>query len=177
MNFAQFLETSSRRYPEKTALIVGPHRLSYMQLNERTHRVASALAAMGFGRGDRIVLAACNCLEYPEIVFACARLGSAAVLLNWRLKTADLLHLIQRNQVKAVILGLNDPDKERALADALRGRLPVFHLRPGAGGRPYDALLAEEAAPLPPVCLPEDHVLMHLHTSGTTGVPPTAWRP
>lgn len=171
MNFAQFLETSSRRYPEKTALIVGPRRLSYQQLNERTRRLASVLSAMGFGSGDRIALAACNCLEYPEIVFACAWLGSTAVLLNWRLNTADLLRLIQRNQAKAIILGLNNPDKEHELSEALRGSLPVFHLRPGAGSRPYDDLLAEEAAPLPPACLPEDHVLMHLHTSGTTGVP------
>lgn len=171
MNFVQFLETSALRYPDKTAMVMKERRLTYRELEDRVRRLSGALSAMGYRPGDRIALAACNCLEYPEIVFACARLGVAAVLLNWRLPSRELVRLLEHNRAQGVILKLADPERERGLCDELGGRIPVFHLDGTSGGRSYEELLAGEPSSGPAACLTEDHILMHLHTSGTTGSP------
>lgn len=171
MNFVQFLETSALRYPDKTALVMKDRRLTYRQLQDRVLRLSAGLASMGYGAGDRIALAACNCLEYPEIVFACAHLGAATVLLNWRLPPKDLRKLLEHNEARAVIVKLADWDRGRTLEEMLGGRIPVFCLEPNAGGRSYEELLQGAPSTAPAASLPEDQPLMHLHTSGTTGFP------
>lgn len=170
MNFAQFLEVSALKYPDKTALVVGKRRLTYGEMDRRARHLAGALHGMGYRAGDRVAIAACNCLEYPEIVYACARLGLVSVMLNWRLTTTELVRLIERNDPKLLFLALGHPAREQELTAALDGRLPVYRLGASEGKGTYRALLEEHPCP-PLLRVPEDHILMHIHTSGTTGLP------
>ncbi len=170
MNFMQFLETSFVRHPDKTAIIVGERRLTYAAMCERVYRLSDTLSNMGIVRGDRIAIAACNCLEYPEIVFACAHLGVIAVMMNWRMPVETLQKLFVLNEVRAAILCLKDPEKEAAL-EAACSPMPVFRINAASGGRSYEELLQGNPRPQQSVSVQQDEILMHIHTSGTTGLP------
>ncbi|TMB07620.1 MAG: long-chain fatty acid--CoA ligase, partial [Deltaproteobacteria bacterium] len=61
--------------PERTAYVIGPHRVTYRQLNALTNRLAHVLRGHGVARGDRVATLALNRLEYPAIYFALAKLG------------------------------------------------------------------------------------------------------
>jgi fatty-acyl-CoA synthase len=47
------LETSARRYPEKTALVFFGTALTYAQLLQKAERLAQCLRGLGVNKGDR----------------------------------------------------------------------------------------------------------------------------
>src|SRR5437764_15145280 len=72
---------------EKIALIdlATQRRLSYRALDERIDRLATHLATLGVGRGERVAVLAPNTTEILEVQFACFRLAAIFVPLNTRL--------------------------------------------------------------------------------------------
>ena len=67
----------ARHRPEKTAYVIGPHRVSYRRLDTTANRLAHALRGLGVRHGDRVATLAHNRVEYPAIYFAVAKLGGA----------------------------------------------------------------------------------------------------
>ena|SRR5829696_1953991 len=59
----EFLLEHASRFGDKPALIDGPtgRAISYRQLADGAGRVAAALAARGFGKGDVLALSSPNC--------------------------------------------------------------------------------------------------------------------
>ena len=78
--------------PERTAYVIGPHRVTYRQLNALTNRLAHVLRGHGVARGDRVATLALNRLEYPAIYFALAKLGAIHVPLNFRYRVSEPAH-------------------------------------------------------------------------------------
>ncbi|MGD2157092.1 MAG: long-chain fatty acid--CoA ligase [Anaerolineales bacterium] len=75
----QFLESSARRFPQRTALIFEERKLSYQRLNQEVNRFANALHALGLDRGERVMLLLPN---NPQIVigfFGTLKIGGVAV--------------------------------------------------------------------------------------------------
>ena len=56
MNFGTIFDLPLTMWPDKEALIYGPHRITYRTLEERTNRVANGLAALGIGVGDHVAV-------------------------------------------------------------------------------------------------------------------------
>src|SRR5581483_7429475 len=54
LNPVSFLERSSAVFPDKTAVVHGPRRYTYRQLQERANRLASGLRRAGLRRHDRV---------------------------------------------------------------------------------------------------------------------------
>ena len=52
MLVGDFLRRAVRHYPNKTAVVDGPNRFSYRELNERVDRLSNALLDLGLERGD-----------------------------------------------------------------------------------------------------------------------------
>ena len=46
--------------PRRPALLYGDREITYLQLNERTNRIADALAQRGVERGDRVSILSTN---------------------------------------------------------------------------------------------------------------------
>ncbi len=152
-----------RRDPDAVALNTASARLTYRELDERVLRLASALAAMGVVRGERIALLSENRQEYAEIELAAACLGAIVACQNWRLAPAELQHCISLVEPCLVIASERYAPTARGLD--LRGRrLLVLEAE-------YERLLsdADPLAELPDVD-PEDGLVI-LYTSGTTGLP------
>ncbi|WP_372399505.1 AMP-binding protein [Azospirillum sp. HJ39] len=153
----------ARLHPHRIAVEDGDRVVTFAQLAERVNRSASALAALGVGRGARVAVLSENRLEYIEIQLACARLGAITACQNWRLSAKELDHCI--GLVGPVVV-LVSPRHAGKLSDTAAGRIPAIEF-----GMEWDRRLAAAAPEAPPdVAEPEDPLLI-LYTSGTTGMP------
>jgi long-chain acyl-CoA synthetase len=75
----QFLESSARRFPHRTAVIFEDKKISYQRLNEEVNRFAHALLSLGLDPGKRVMLLLPN---LPQIVigfFGTLKVGGVAV--------------------------------------------------------------------------------------------------
>ncbi len=151
--------------PERTAYVIGPHRVTYSQLDALANRFAHALRGLGVGHGDRVATLAGNRLEYPAIYFAVAKLGAVHVPLNTRWKADELRYALAQSEASVLLVAREFEDLARSLAadlSSLRHVVPLDH----AG----DLLeRASDAEPDAQVDERDPHVL--LYTSGTTGDP------
>jgi fatty-acyl-CoA synthase len=81
---------------DKTALVdlATRRRLTYRAFDERIDRLATHLAALGAGRGERVAVLAPNTTDILEVQFACFRLASIFVPLNTRLTVHELQYIL-----------------------------------------------------------------------------------
>ncbi len=86
INVADSLTRSAAARPGQTAIVDGPRRWSYAELDAWVSRLARGLAARGYARGDALALASGNSAEFLAVYYACARLGLVCVPVNlgWR---------------------------------------------------------------------------------------------
>ncbi len=103
MNLKQMLDKTVRQYGEKTAIILGDHRLSYAQLDEASNKVANTLIKMGVSKGDRVVMLLPNSLEFVTTYFGVVKIGAVAVPLDIRFRIAELTSLFDNSQPKVLV--------------------------------------------------------------------------
>jgi fatty-acyl-CoA synthase len=82
--------------PKKEAIrdLASGRTFTYAELDKRANAMAAYFRSLGIGRGDRVAVLAPNGVEFFDIQFACARTGSIAVLLNWRLTVPELEYML-----------------------------------------------------------------------------------
>ena len=175
----QFLERSAFIWPGKTAVRHGGIAYSYRQFEERSRRLASALAKRGVGRGDTVAAMAPNVPALLEAHYAVPALGAVLNALNYRLDARTIAFCLQHGEAKALI---TDPEFAPTIRDAL-GRLgreilvididdPEGTAGEALGALSYEALLAEgDPAFAWPGPADEWDSASLLYTSGTTGDP------
>ncbi len=153
--------------PADRIAVVAPEqnlRISYGALRSQVESLASALAAAGIGRGDRVAMALPNGL--PAIVsFLAASLAGTAAPLNPGYKEDEFRFFLEDTSARLLLLPLEGAaEARRAAGDRVRvlgveldaaGTVRIPEL---PGGRPL-------AAPA------VDDVALILHTSGSTGRP------
>src|SRR4051812_24846224 len=64
--------------------------VTYRELDERSNRLATALAARGVHRGDRVAVCMPNNAAWPVIFFGALKLGAAVVPVNARFKPDEV---------------------------------------------------------------------------------------
>ncbi|MCW2555135.1 MAG: acyl-CoA synthase, partial [Mycobacterium sp.] len=122
---------------------------------------AAHLAGRGLEPGDRVMVIARNCIEWPEISFGLAKAGLIAVPVNIRLAPDEVAHVRDDCGARAVIVHADHVEK---FLGELTGLSLVLTI-----GHEYESLLAA-ADPTPaPVDVSPDDVAVILYTSGTTG--------
>jgi carnitine-CoA ligase len=67
---------------EQTFLVLAGRSITYRDLQEKSRRVASGLASVGIGYGDRVAIMMSPCPEWVVIWFAANRLGAVVVPVN-----------------------------------------------------------------------------------------------
>jgi acyl-CoA synthetase (AMP-forming)/AMP-acid ligase II len=158
--------------PGRTAVIDVPNgrRVSFGELDTRVRRLANGFCGLArVERGTRVAILAKNCVEYLEVMFACARVGLIAQPLNWRLAAPEMLKIVQGGE-PAVLVSSAEFRAERA---ALQAAVDLPHwLEFGAtSDGSYEALLAASGAHEPAISAAvggHDPMLI-LYTGGTTG--------
>ncbi|MHB9119518.1 MAG: AMP-binding protein [Burkholderiales bacterium] len=111
------------RWREREAVVSLPQgrRLSYGELAEAIDRLACALLAAGFGKGERIGVWSSNNLEWLLLQMASARIGAVLVNINPAYRERELAYALQRSEVQGLFLipGFHGSDYVAMLADLL----------------------------------------------------------
>ncbi len=178
MNIATTLSKARRLFPDQTAVVDGPRRLTYAQVGRRVDGLAAGLSSLGLKRPERVSVVAPNCLAFLEIYYAAASLGLIVNPINVRLITPEVAYILSDAANRLVIADVQFAEMITAALDQCPGVENVIWLGDGpnpAAGRPaagYEDFLAQAEggfSPPPPV---DDLQPAHLYyTSGTTGRP------
>ena len=103
MNVEEFLEQSARRFPEKTAVVCESRRIAYRALDAHCNRLAHGLAAMGVGRGDRVVVCLENSIEAVAAIFGILKAGAVFVAVNPTTKAEKLAYVLNDSGARALV--------------------------------------------------------------------------
>ena len=95
MDLADLVSRNAAFTPDRAALRFEGCVLTYAGLAERIGAVARGLKAeLGIGRGDRVAVLSLNHPDFLVLLYACARLGSMLVPLNWPLAVPEQLFIL-----------------------------------------------------------------------------------
>jgi long-chain acyl-CoA synthetase len=76
------LEESARKYPDRACTIFKGAVVSYKEMNEKTDRIAAALADMGVKKGDRVGIFMPNTPQFVVAYFGILKAGGVVVAIN-----------------------------------------------------------------------------------------------
>ncbi|WP_047153893.1 class I adenylate-forming enzyme family protein [Aneurinibacillus tyrosinisolvens] len=172
----EMLARTAANYPDKEALVSAEERITYREFAARVERIAGNLYSIyGIRKGDRVAVLVGNRIEFALLIFACARIGAIAVILNTRLKEEELSYML--NHSRASLLLFDDGCLEKI--EKLRDNMDIstvhhFFLIGNAtsvkgGCSLFEILLQPATAPVEDIN--ENDPLFIMYTSGTTGVP------
>ncbi|MGD8191317.1 o-succinylbenzoate--CoA ligase [Brevibacillus ginsengisoli] len=90
--------------PKRVALISEYRQFNYLEMSEEVNRLARMLEARyGLQRGERIGIMAANSIEYLILLFAIAKLGCIAVVLNIRLTPDEITYQLNDSGSRVLV--------------------------------------------------------------------------
>ncbi|HTP50919.1 MAG TPA: AMP-binding protein [Anaeromyxobacteraceae bacterium] len=105
-------------------------RLSYLELAERSNRVAVFLRRTGVERGDRVLMMLPNCVQIWEVMLAAMKLGAVVIPATTLLTPEDLRDRLQRGEVRHVVTNPDGAEKFRGIGQGF-SRIVVGEQVPG----------------------------------------------
>ena len=101
---AEALARTSRRQPEKTALIAKDEKLTFSALNQQVEALAGHLQREGVGQGDRVGVLLPNSMALPLSYYATQKIGAVTVILDVRLRGKELQSVLADAALKLLIV-------------------------------------------------------------------------
>src|SRR4030067_2878215 len=89
MNLAENLESSAIYFPDRPAIIEGKREVSYLELDQESNCLATALMKLGVQRGDPVALCAPSSYQWLACYFGVLKAGAVAVTLPSALTTNE----------------------------------------------------------------------------------------
>ncbi|MDR3073992.1 MAG: AMP-binding protein [Deltaproteobacteria bacterium] len=181
-NFAyDVLDAMAEKTPEKLCLRhvsddFSVREQSFRDMADASSQAASALAANGVGKGDRVMLILYRRLEWWHLLLGLHKLGAVAIPAPAQLTVKDIVFRCSKARVKAVLADYTVTDR----VEAARRECPELALCVQVGPAPlpsgwvdYETMLAG-VPPLFPrtadTACGKDPMLVFF-SSGTTGMP------
>ncbi|MDI3314808.1 MAG: AMP-binding protein [Mycobacterium sp.] len=176
------LTRTAWRLPGKEAVIDGPRRLTYGELNAAVNRLANALLTAGYHRGDVLALACGNSVEFLLTYYACAKTGVVCVPINLAWGPSETAYVLGHCGAKGILVESQLAELVGAALDRLEHRTVTdVIVAPGTGrqwgstGSCHWRALGEfvgDATDAEPECFVADRdPITYLYTSGTTSAP------
>jgi long-chain acyl-CoA synthetase len=177
-NLAALVRRSAEAHPDRTALVCGPRRVTWAELDAAVDAAAAAFTGVGMVAGFRVALALANSVEFVSAYFGALRAGLVAVPLDPSSSADEVSAALASVRARLVLV---DATSAAAVRSAVRDRESAHDPDPTlvvpvgipaeAAERPYAELLASaSSAPVVPPADPETLAVV-LFTSGTTGSP------
>ena len=177
-------QTTAAKYPNKSAIVCGDSELTWAQFNALTNQFAHSLKHQGVARGDCVAVLIENRTELLCSIFALAKIGATAGMVNTGLTDRPLAHCIGIVESTKCLVGqeLLAPivavkgDLELQDKDYLWVSDPLISAAAPDWATDFSATLAD----MPSDNLPETdeivagEIALYIFTSGTTGLPKPA---
>ncbi|MEA2338929.1 MAG: malonyl-CoA/methylmalonyl-CoA synthetase [Thermoanaerobaculia bacterium] len=169
MNLLHLFDLSLIARADEVALEWEGSEYTFGDIERRSNRVAHALRARGFAKGDRLCVYLGNRIELIDIYLACVKLGVIFVPINILYRDREIAHITSDAEPRMTITEAelpqlaNDRDDRPIEEDAGSGES-------GVGGRRQEQKAALRP-PTPDSLLPlsGDTPAAIIYTSGTTG--------
>lgn len=154
--------------PDKIAMVEPETNRSftYQEFNQRANQAANYLTSQGVGQEDRVAILCHNCVAFFEVLFACAKVGSTLVPLNWRQTASELAPICENAEPKIFIT--DEAFSSVATELSQKSNSAIINIEAEDG---YEKALAEQSDSFNAVPFNEDATWYLLYTSGTTGLP------
>jgi acyl-CoA synthetase (AMP-forming)/AMP-acid ligase II len=167
------LRKAARSHGDKAAIVEedGSQR-TYADLNRRANALASSFLQDGIDHTSRVAVLSENRGEFLEVLYACAKIGALAPMLNWRQEEEELLHCLDIVDADIVIVSADRRDKLKLVKNS-KIDIRFLSLDEGIGETKLDEFIGNASTdePSPPrEPTPEDGLCV-FYTSGTTGLP------
>ena len=168
-DFTAILARWEKQQPDAIAITFAGQDRTWAELAQRVRRAAAALRAAGLAPGDRIAVLDLNHPSCLELTLACAQIGTANAVVNFRLAPPEIAYVINDAKARLLFVG---PEFAGA-ADKLRAHLPLVErvIRVGAADDEYEAWLAAHEPDARVHRSAPGDCFVQLYTSGTTGFP------
>ena len=210
MPLTQILRDSARKYPDNIALrmilkylkfgLVIQSKLTYRELDEMTDRFATALAALGMRKGDRIALMLPNLPQQVIAYFGALKAGTIVVNTNPTYTPRELQHQLYDSGAEAIVTLSGLYNRLAQIRDKTTIKHVILTDVHDTLGWPFDGLVAKQLrssglladvpdaadiyhffpllkqhpATPPQVQTSMDDVVLLQYSGGTTGVPKAA---
>jgi len=172
----------------KTPLIYAPDReivyrdkvrYTYRDLNERIHRLADGLKALGIDTGDTVAVFDYDSHRFLECFFAIPMMGSVLQMVNWRLSADQILYTLNHAEAKMIVINGDFLPILEAIRDKLThvqtvvviGEDDVVPETPLTFDAVYEDMLSAASPDFDFPDLNEDTKATTFYTTGTTGDP------
>ncbi len=173
----RFLQRSASVFRQKPAVVYGERSWTYPELNERVHRLASALRGAGVEKGDRVAFLVPNIPALLEGHFGVPLAGGVLVAINTRLSPTEIAYILNHSGAKVLVVDTELARLVEPVLAELESVETIVSVEDVAGGvrlpgPGYEAFLAggsPEAVNWP--LADEDETIAIDYTSGTTGRP------
>lgn len=168
---AAILDESARRYPDRTALVLGETRLTYAQVWHQARAYAAVMRDRGIGPGSRVGLLLPNIPQFVFSYYGALSLGAAVVPVHALLRADEIAYALQDSGCSLLVTAA--PLLGEAAKGAEIAGVPVLSTLDG-GDSDVERIdvLAQTAEPVATYLArePQDEAVV-LYTSGTTGKP------
>src|SRR5580704_6954007 len=102
-NLADLFEVVVDTVPDRLALVAGPDRLTYRELDGRANRFAHSLTDRGVGTGAHVGILAYNRAEWAEAMIGCYKARTVPVNLNYRYVAPELRYVVDNADLEALV--------------------------------------------------------------------------
>jgi len=182
-NIADIFEHTVDAVPDRVALIDRDLRLGFAELDERSNRIAHALAERGVGAGDHVGIYAQNSHEWIEAMYGAFKIRAIPININFRYVEDELAYLLGNAECVACIFDRQYAPQLAAVADRTPTLRSYIWIDDGTDGdlagltaESYDEVCAAASADRDFGERSADDLYV-LYTGGTTGMPKgVMWR-
>jgi long-chain acyl-CoA synthetase len=181
----EILRLASSLYAQRPATAFLGAQMTFGELKTQTDKLATALAQMGIGKGDRVGVMLPNCPQYLISFYAISRLGAIIVNINPTYtprevtvvaKDSGLQTIITLDALAPLIAAIKN---STGIKTIITTSAAAYSAKPETAGAipdgtfSFSQLIADVAQPeLPRVSLnPVEDVAVLQYTGGTTGTP------
>jgi len=165
VNLKQALEVTARKVPQRDALVLGPRRITYQELDESSNRVANALIGLGVRENDHVAILMSHSPDWGINYFGIIKAGGVAILLSPMLKAPEIASLLCDSDAEVLIT-------ERSFSQMLSVFLPSIprlqHVLE-VDGEHYQSMIATGSAISPDVAIYDEDAATIIYTSGVLG--------
>ena len=173
---ADAIRRSARVRPNALAVVDGPLRKTYAELDADVSRLANALLARGWPAGTRVATLGANSYAYVVAIFGIQRAGLVWLPINHNLRPDDVDYIFTHAEPafaivdEALYAGPLGATIDARIGDAA---IVASDSQDATGARypTFERFIADAATTEPTVTIRDRDVAQIMYTSGTTGRP------